>query len=250
MPIDVTVQPSEAIEDRVRTEVQSAQGILADLRIDNLLRDPYLLSSIYYHDGLFRKFPAQRTDADPSRRIIAQISAGLKNEAKSHYIDLLHELCKLAGVPSASAELVVPLRYEARSRGRRRTHPDAVDLFANEGSTVYSAAGGLVVLAEQGWTKEDPFSTSTVRGGNTVIVFEPSQNRFYRYCHLASVSVSAGQVISGRQPIGSVGHSGYHASRPRHGGHLHFEINEFDGHSVHSLSGTALFKMLESASKQ
>jgi murein DD-endopeptidase MepM/ murein hydrolase activator NlpD len=62
-------------------------------------------------------------------------------------------------------------------------------------------------------------------------VFDPDHDRFYRYCHMSTVQVSAGDLVAAGQTVGSVGHSGLNASQPGHGRHLHFETNEYlEGH--------------------
>ncbi len=88
--------------------------------------------------------------------------------------------------------------------------------------------GGLVVLAESGWTVDNELSTSSGRGGNTVIVFNLNDESFYRYAHMQEIKVSAGNIVGNGEEIGVVGHSGTNASKPGHGAHLHFEINRYD----------------------
>jgi len=105
---------------------------------------------------------------------------------------------------------------------------------------------GLVILADRDWTPEDLFSTASRKGGNAVIVFDPDRNRFYRYCHLSAVNVSPGDLVAAGQQLGAVGHTGLNASRAGHGGHLHFEVNEYvDGH-VRALDYQRLRAMLRS----
>ena len=101
-----------------------------------------------------------------------------------------------------------------------------------EGSPVYCGGRGPVVLAEGDWNADQPFSTRSIRGGNAVIVFDPRENRFYRYCHLEKVLVQPGALVEAGRQIGIVGHTGFNASRPGHGGHLHFEINQYEGGTV------------------
>jgi len=90
-----------------------------------------------------------------------------------------------------------------------------------------SVTRGLVVLAEDGYRDKEWLSTSSVRGGNSIIVFDPDQVRFCRYAHLESIAVSPGEFVDAGYRIGSVGHTGFNAQRKGHGRHLHFEINEF-----------------------
>jgi len=89
----------------------------------------------------------------------------------------------------------------------------------------------MVVLADREWNPANLFSTTSRKGGNAVIVFDPDHDRFYRYCHMSTVQVSPGELVSASQIVGSVGHSGLNASQPGHGHHLHFETNEYlEGH--------------------
>jgi murein DD-endopeptidase MepM/ murein hydrolase activator NlpD len=88
-----------------------------------------------------------------------------------------------------------------------------------------------VVLADHDWRSDDLFSTTSRKGGNAVILFDPDHDRFYRYCHLSAVEVHPGDIVAAGQDIGRVGHSGLNASMPGHGRHLHFEMNSYrDGH--------------------
>lgn len=113
---------------------------------------------------------------------------------------------------------VIEQRVEAESY--------AVDLFTNEGPPVPSAARGVVVIADKHWAPGEPFSTTSQKGGNSVIVFDRDGDRFLRYAHLDQVFVAAGGTVRAGEQIGSVGHTGLNASRPKHGRHLHFEVNE------------------------
>jgi murein DD-endopeptidase MepM/ murein hydrolase activator NlpD len=117
------------------------------------------------------------------------------------------------------------------SGGGSGSHRYAIDLFAHEGAPVYAVSRGMVVLADRNWNPASLFSTTSRKGGNAVIVFDPDRDRFYRYCHMSTVQVAAGAPVAAGQVIGSVGHSGLNAARPGHGGHLHFETNEYlEGH--------------------
>jgi murein DD-endopeptidase MepM/ murein hydrolase activator NlpD len=228
-PLSLDVQPTPEIETQVADEVAKARQILDDLNADNLFASPYLISAIYYHDGFLSGFPVDRSTADPERRIIGQISNMLTPERKVRFMQLLHEVwagSDPAG-PQRSAE---PLAYSA-SGGGRQSHQYAIDLFAPEGAAVYAVSRGMVVLADRDWSSASLFSTTSRKGGNAVIVFDPDHDRFYRYCHMSTVQVTAGEVVAAGQIVGSVGHSGLNASQPGHGHHLHFETNEYlEGH--------------------
>lgn len=87
---------------------------------------------------------------------------------------------------------------------------------------------GIVVLAETGWQEEDEVSTSSTKGGNTVIVYNYLTKEFSRYAHLDEVSLEPGQLVMPGDKVGTVGHTGTNACKPGHGGHLHFEINAYN----------------------
>lgn len=237
---DVAATPE--IDARVNLEVAQAKDILAALDSDNLLASPYLVSAIYYHDGFLSTFPKDRGTADPERRIVAQISNLLTPEIKARFVGLLHLLWEQSAPPSPRV-LARPLSYFAMGASSR-THMYAIDLFTREGSPVRSVSRGIVVLADHGWSPDDLFSTSSRNGGNAVIVFDPDQDRFYRFCHLSTVLVSRGDLLAAGDTLGTVGHSGLNAAREGHGGHLHFEMNEITEGRVKAVDHQRLRKLL------
>jgi len=237
------VTPTPEVDARVSYEVLKAREILEDLTTENLLASPYLVSAIYYHDGFLADFPTDRSSAAPERRIIGQISKLLTPETKGRFLQLLHDIWSesdLSGPPQSSE----PVAYLAVSG--RRNHQYAIDLFAHEGARVSSVSRGLVVLADRNWSPEDLFSTTSRKGGNAVIVFDPDRDRFYRYCHLSSVNVFSGDFVEAGEDLGQVGHSGLNASRTGHGRHLHFEANEFTERQMRALDYLQLRAMVRS----
>lgn len=243
-PPSTDVQPSADIDARVAFEVDRAKQIVGGLDTDNLLASPYLVSVVYYHDGFLSTFPADRSSADPERRIVGQISNMATPLVKAKFIDLLHEIWNKSD-QRGSPQLRQPLTYFVVGASSR-THRYAIDLFTSEGAPVYSVSRGIVVLADRGWDPADLFSTSSRKGGNAVIVFDPDRDRFYRYCHLSTVLVTAGDLVRSGEVVGKVGHTGFNASLPGHGRHLHFEVNEYvDGH-VRAMDHKQLRAMLAS----
>ncbi len=242
-PVSLDVQPTPEIEAQVAWEVAKAKLILDGLDAYNVFASPYLVSAIYYHDNFLSDFPVDRNNADPERRIIGQISNLLYPERKAHFVELLHEVWAQSAPapPERSAE---PVFYKA-SGGGRRTHQYAVDLFAPEGAEIYAVSRGMVILADRDWSAASLFSTTSRKGGNAVIVFDPDHNRFYRYCHMSTVQVIAGQVVTAGQVVGSVGHTGLDASQPGHGRHLHFETNEYLAGHVRAIDYRGLRTMLK-----
>jgi len=240
------VTPSDDIEIRVALEVAKAEDIMVHLSPANAFSSGFLVSAIYYHDGFLDGYPANRPDVDPTSRIDALILQAMPRGFKARYFNLLRSLYQARG----KAPLTRPVPYEPPARGSRRmeiAHDDALDMFVDEGTPVEAAAGGLVIEAETGWKAEDPFSTSAIRGGNEVIVYDPAGNRFYRYCHLDAVLVGVGQAVERGDYLGTVGHTGYNAVLPGHGQHLHFEINRVDGGATRWVSRTEIQEVLRTA---
>ncbi len=240
-PASLDVVPNAEVDARVADEVAKARQILEDLTTRNVLASPYLVSAIYYHDGFLNDFPADRSSSAPERRIIGQISNLLTRETKARFVRLLHEVWSRSDAPGP-LRYVQPVAYLVMSG--RRSHRYAIDLFAHEGTPVIAVSRGLVVLADKDWSPENLFSTTSRKGGNAVIVFDPDRNQFYRYCHLGQVKMSAGDLVAAGERLGDVGHSGLNASQAGHGGHLHFEINEYIDGQVRALSYQRLRTML------
>jgi hypothetical protein len=238
---NLDVQPSPEIEARVAVEVAQANLVLATLNTQNVVASPYLVSAIYYHEGFLDDFPVDRTSAGPERRIIGQISRLVTREKKEQFVRVLHQrwMESRGETPERS---VLPVVYKVASG--RRNHRYAIDLFAPEGAPVFTVSRGIAVLAERDWTADDPFSTTSRKGGNTVIVFDPDHDRFYRYCHLSTTQVSAGSAIAAGEVIGTVGHTGLNASQPGHGRHLHFESNEYRDGRVQAMDYARLRTLL------
>lgn len=89
---------------------------------------------------------------------------------------------------------------------------NGVDIGAPNGTPVYAAAAGKVIIArEGGWNG----------GYGSYVVIQHSKSQTL-YAHLSSVSVSAGQTVVQGARIGAVGNTGkvYGAT----GNHLHFEV--------------------------
>ncbi|HEY4513309.1 MAG TPA: M23 family metallopeptidase, partial [Candidatus Paceibacterota bacterium] len=122
----------------------------------------------------------------------------------------------------------LPLRIINTGKNPSENHQDAIDLFIKEGSPIYSMSRGIVVLAENNWRRDNDLSTSSVKGGNAVIVFCPEDESFYRYAHMERTKVSVGTFVGSGEEIGIVGNTGINASKPGHGEHLHLEVNRYN----------------------
>jgi murein DD-endopeptidase MepM/ murein hydrolase activator NlpD len=246
---ELKVAPSGAIEARIEAEIRKAEDVLLTLDPAAVLDSPYLVSALYYRDGFLNSYDTGKADADPARRIISHLARLLTPERKRELVAMLRARFSEAE-PKPRPSFVSPVPYKLPPKPRSlRLHPNALDLFAPEGVRVVSASAGVVVLAEQGWTESDPFSTSSHAGGNSVIVFDLTADRFYRYCHFESVAVQPGQWVEPGDLIGAIGHSGLNASRPRHGGHVHFEVNLWRDDGVRPLSNREIWQLFRDAAR-
>ena len=259
-PLVYTVTPSDEIEERVEIETALALDILHRLGGSSLFLSAYVPATFYYHDGFLSDFADDKPDADPGRRIVSRIQREITPSLRTSYVGLLLQYwCENAVAPDApTPAFVAPVPYENKPPGpppkstrRRRwarasTHENALDLFIDEGTPVVSATRGVVVVADGRWDPQSPFSTTSQKGGNTVIVFDPDCERFYRYAHLETVTVTRGQIVAAGDRIGSVGHTGLNASRPKHGRHLHFEANQFEDGKMRPLKNSELWALVRS----
>ncbi len=128
-----------------------------------------------------------------------------------------------------------PAGYNFYDGNRHGGHP-AHDLFIRDkrltglddgtGKPTEIAAftDGVVVGVNPAW--EYP---SSIRGGIYIWIFNPENNRFYYYAHLAKILVTPGDVVKAGDTIALLGRTGKNAWPRRSPTHLHFMCLSFDG---------------------
>ncbi|MFI9119939.1 peptidoglycan DD-metalloendopeptidase family protein [Streptomyces bikiniensis] len=137
-----------------------------------------------------------------SRRAAAPATAAPKAAEKSS-----------TGSTASSSGWVAPVTggfstpYRASGSMWSSGYHTGVDFIASSGTTVRAVGAGTVVSA--GWSGSY---------GNEVVI-QHADGNYSQYAHLSSLSVSAGQSVSGGQQIGLSGSTGNST-----GPHLHFEI--------------------------
>ncbi|MFA6106434.1 MAG: M23 family metallopeptidase [Patescibacteria group bacterium] len=215
-------------KERTEKEIQQARNILLTGDPERFLENRFVVSALYYSQNFLTK-GIYSDLKDPTRMVVAAIKDLITPELRKKYIDYLSKIYIESSPPRVVPKVSLPLKR--MNFGTGKNHLDAIDLFTSEGAPVSAMTDGVVALAENGWKKEDRLSTVSYRGGNTVILFSFAKKDFYRYCHLASTPLKAGDFVSAGDSIGIVGHSGMNASLPGHGGHLHLENNKLDPES-------------------
>jgi len=188
-----------------------------------IITNPYLVSALYYSDNALKEICSDNPKKSTQYQIITEIRPFINKNIREKYLEVLATLCD-----KPDNKEKPPLKILNYSKDLHKNHLDAIDLFIEEGSNIQALTGGIVVLAENKWNKKDKLSTSSAKGGNTVIIYKPSKKEFYRYAHLKKVYVKSGTIVKSGQTLGTVGNTGENASKPGHGKHLHFEINKYD----------------------
>lgn len=212
----------------VEGEIEKCKQIIENEQYEEIIKNPYLVSALYYSEQAVRKMaPPHKYSTE---KIIWNIYPLITRQFRENYITTLKRT-----IAGESAKNLINLGTQCQpldtidfGKNLEENHGDAIDLFIKEGSDVHAMLGGIVVLAENNWKENDDLSTSSYRGGNTVIVFNPQDDSFYRYAHMQEIIATAGKFIPSGALIGIVGHTGINASMAGYGEHLHFEIQRYD----------------------
>ncbi len=237
-------QFSIEMRQRMETIIANARDTLSKIASGEspeiALANPYVVSVLYYSDEYV--YHKAHDSLTPQSIIVREISPYVTKDVRKKYIEYLGKRFYDAQI----ADIAGTKPLKVFSFGAGENHHDALDLFTHEGNPVNAMERGIVVLAESSWTKDDSLSTSSMKGGNTVIMYNPDKNYFYRYAHLEQVKVKPGDAITAGATIGTVGHTGINASQPGHGQHLHIEINAYssDTATVKSMTDDQLRTIL------
>lgn len=103
-----------------------------------------------------------------------------------------------------------------------RNH-DALDDKTLKPVSIISVDYGVVIVMEQQWD-----TSSSLRGGKYIYIFNPHTKRIWYYAHCATIKVSLGDVVSAGQPIATVGRTGMNAFKKRSPTHLHLMLLQLD----------------------
>ncbi|MCX8012706.1 MAG: M23 family metallopeptidase [Rectinema sp.] len=145
-------------------------------------------------------------------------------------------------------------------------HTWALDIFlqnvrqlpggVQKGPRIYSLSDGIVIAAASNWHGFPRIADSidylwgglSPKAGNGVIVYAPTEKRYYLYFHFYRALVYPGQIVLKGTPLGFAGNSGINARKKGGGEHLHLEI--FNASTGSFLRNTQLMEMLAKRKSQ
>jgi peptidoglycan LD-endopeptidase LytH len=128
----------------------------------------------------------------------------------------------------------IPGRYSFFQGNEHKGHPaidifirdknqDMVDDLTNKEVNVLSASAGMVIAAQTQWD-----TTSALRGGRYIWIYDPGTNYIFYYAHNNRVLVKPGQWLKPGDIIATCGRSGANAFKERSPTHLHFMLLQVD----------------------
>lgn len=184
-------------------------------------------------DALYERMQYGTVDRPSAGRVLRWISRQLKTRVEAppdsnFYFPL--ENHGLSDVGGKNGNGFVRRRYNFLHGNSHRGHP-AHDIFIHDDDQdglddrmrrpvhVLAMASGIVVGVKEDWAAPD-----TLRGGNYVMIYNPSLNRYYYYAHNQSILVKVGDIVQGGQPIATVGRTGRTAFPKRSPTHLHLMV--------------------------
>jgi hypothetical protein len=95
---------------------------------------------------------------------------------------------------------------------------DQDDVDDNTGAlvNVRSVSSGVVLSTVKDWE-----SSSELRGGKSVVIYDPESKGIFAYAHLSVVFANVGDILMAGEVIGTVGRTGKNAAMLRSPTHLH-----------------------------
>lgn len=133
-------------------------------------------------------------------------------------------------LPGRKGKGFVVKGYDFFTGNRHGGHP-AYDIFIRDRNqdnlddrtmqpvAVLSMTGGVVVSVETEWQ-----SSSRLRGGKYVWIYDPANDLLVYYAHNREVLVKAGDLVRPGDKLATVGRSGLNAAKRRSPTHLHMTV--------------------------
>ncbi len=125
-------------------------------------------------------------------------------------------------IPFFTNKVKVTSTYGERVLNGERQFHSGYDLVGVGSYDVTAAVGGKVIRSQIITDKNN----LTWQWGNYVCIYT-NDGQYHYYCHLASRSVSEGNIVNSGDKIGVMGNTGY-----SFGSHLHFEVRDAGGKTI------------------
>lgn len=93
---------------------------------------------------------------------------------------------------------------------------DWMDDYTKEPVNVLSVSSGVVIACEPEWE-----SSSDLRGGKYIYIFDPAYDGIFYYAHNSDIFVKPGDIVRAGDVIAHVGRTGLNAYKKRSPTHLH-----------------------------
>lgn len=93
---------------------------------------------------------------------------------------------------------------------------DCIDDISKKSVNVLSMTAGIVIATETLWD-----TTSNLRGGKYIWIYEPNSNSFFYYAHNSKIFVQPCDIVNVGDTIAAVGRTGLNAFKKRSPTHLH-----------------------------
>ncbi len=227
MKVSLQEQMTKLEENKKEVEASKAEVVAAKAEVNKVKSEL---------DGKLRKLENYLSSLDASNEELLAYQRDVEAQ-QAAYMDKIYMLINgiastgdgtVEGglswpVPYANTYITSPFGY--RTIGGRRSMHYGIDISMGGASDynkrIVASAGGKVLIASGGCRHNYPKSSSCGCNGGygNYVVIDHGNGMVVYYAHLASVSVSVGQVVSRGQTIGILGCSGYST-----GSHLHYEI--------------------------
>ena len=103
---------------------------------------------------------------------------------------------------------------------------DCIDDKTKRPVNILSMSGGIVIAAESSWD-----TTSNLRGGKYIWIYDPSSNSFFYYAHNSNIFVKPCDIVKPGDIIATVGRTGLNAFKKKSPTHLHLMQLKLDSNN-------------------
>lgn len=225
--LSLKAEKDKVSDKKLLAEIQKNQIALLSEQLNHQKQDYQARSTV--QQGLVDRLSTDRLAVEAAEQQLAQDSTNISQTIQQRLAQ--QQIAFRSGTPGyqrilGTGKMTLPTNGEITSNFGWRQHPvlgssrfhAGTDFGAPEGSPIYAADSGTVIVAE--WYGGY---------GNTVII-DHGNGLSTLYGHCSQLYVSVGQGVQRGQPIAAVGSTGLST-----GPHLHFEVR-LNGEPVEPLA--------------